>query len=108
MDKPLSFAWALPGVEAVFRVVVQVGSDEFSHCDGVQLGRNDVIETETRPHSHFHLSQTHNHAQKQKKIILRGTNRHPDYFSFFLLKEMNNKNKNKKETQNTHGRSCEE
>ena len=90
MDKPLSFAWALPGVEAVFRVGLQVGSDEFSHCDGVQLGRNDVIETETRPHSHFHLSKTHNHAQKQKKIILRGTNRHPDYFSFFLLKEKKN------------------
>jgi len=26
----------------------------------------------------------------KKKIILRETNRHPDYFSFFLLKEKKN------------------
>jgi len=47
------------------------------------------------------ISQKHTIMHKsKKKIILRGTNRHPDYFSFFLLKEkkklMNDQNKNKK------------
>jgi len=112
MDKPLSFAWALPGVEAVFRVGLQVGSDEFSHCDGVQLGRNDVIETETRPHSHFHLSKTHNHAQKQKKNHIARNKQTSRLFQLLLTKgkkKTHERPKQKqKETQNTHGRSCEE
>jgi len=66
MDKPLSFAWALPGVEAVFRVVVQVGSDEFSHCDGVQLGRNDVIEPK-QDHIPTFISHKHTIMHKSKK-----------------------------------------
>jgi len=82
-----------------------------SHIDHTSCSWDETMLLKPKQdHIPTFISQKHTNMHKStKKIILRGTNRHPDYFSFFLLKEKKTHERPKqKETQNTHGRSCEE